>query len=237
MNAFVIALREREPMERIASFFPREGAWELVRTPERAPPGAAVERLRFEPGQTLREISEGGSVCDSFGGVSGDVGPQEGAIVSAAWERGAWRYTGRGRFVPPGAHRDSPVYVEWTRERGTWVIARIGEESWYEPRVIGTRAAGQVTRDTAAARELPPERRHAIARRLTGPLYYGIHWYLRYGLPRMLPESELVRFGSVDGVPVFVERAAAPTPEILYVLVDPGEYQPFNAFGHSICRD
>jgi hypothetical protein len=44
MDQFTHALREMEPMERIASFFPSHGSWELVRTAENPSPNAWVER-------------------------------------------------------------------------------------------------------------------------------------------------------------------------------------------------
>jgi hypothetical protein len=252
MDAFVTALAAQEPMEKIAGFFPRQAQWELVQTPHRVAPGAAVGRHRFAPGQTLAAISEGGPVCDSFGGVVGDVGAYEGTLVMQAaradgrWSfsgrgEGRWRYAGHGRFVPPGARRDWHVYVQWTREHGTWVIERIGEEYWYQPRTIGDRAWPRVTRDTAAGRELPMERRYGSRAGWfvqSGPITLGEHHYVKYGLPRTLAEGDVIRFGSVGVVPVFVEPAAnRRTPEVVYVLAGPNLYQPYQGFGHSICRD
>ena len=227
-------------MERIASFFPRQGEWEMVRTPDRVAPGAVVERHRFSPGNTLAAISYGGPVCDSFGGVTGDIGPAGGVIVMQAHGERRWRYVGRSRFVPPGRRADSPIYVEWIRENGAWVVSRIGEEYWYAPRVIGEPAERHVTRDTTAGSGLPMERRYGsraawfIDSRL---IEVEDHLYVKYGLPRTIDAGLLVRFGSVGVVPVFVEPAAARVPEVMYVLVGPDEYQPYMGFGHSTCRD
>ncbi|HEX8245283.1 MAG TPA: hypothetical protein VF541_17350, partial [Longimicrobium sp.] len=136
MDAFASALREQEPMARIASFFPRDLAWEFVQTPDRA--DAPVRRHSFGPASTLAAISKGGPICSSFGGVVGNVGPDETVLVMQATEsRRPWRYVGRLRFVPPGARTGSPNFVEWRRERGAWVVSRVGEPYHYSPRLIG----------------------------------------------------------------------------------------------------
>jgi hypothetical protein len=250
MDAFVTALVAMDSMEKIAGFFPRRTEWELVRTPNRVAPGAAVGHHRFAAGQTLAAISEGGPVCDSFGGVTGDVGPYEGALVSQAadsdgrWSlsgrgRGPWRHAGRGRFVPPGARPDGHIYVQWTREGGDWVIERIGEE--YEPRSVDTRAWPKVSRDTTAGSELPMESRYASRVDWfvqSSPITVGGRAYVKYGLPVALAQDDVNQFGSVGVVPVFMEPAAnRRVPEVVYVLAGPGAYQPYQGFGHSICRD
>ena len=53
--------------------------------------------------------------------------------------------------------------------------------------------------------------------------------YRKYGLPRVLGTSEIVRATSTVGtVPLFVEDATANPPEVLYVPVRPGcEFQPY----------
>jgi hypothetical protein len=52
--------------------------------------------------------------------------------------------------------------------------------------------------------------------------------YVRYGLPRVLGVSELMRSAEYQGVPVFAEAGAQGTPEVLYVPVRPGcEFQPY----------
>jgi hypothetical protein len=239
MDAFAAALREQEPMMRIASFFQREGEWELVRTPNRVAPGAAVVRTRFAAGTTQAAISEGGEVCESFGGVTGDVGAYEGTLVSQAHTPRRWRYVGHHRFVPPGAVAESPIFVEWIRENGSWVITRIGEEYGYMPRVIGRTAMGAVTRDTTAGNALPLERRVARGHAWfegSGPVDVDGHWYYKYGLPRRIEAGLVARFGSIGMVPVFVEAPASPQPEVMYVLTGHDEYQPYMPFGHSICR-
>jgi hypothetical protein len=242
MEAFARALREQEPMVRIASFFPRDSAWEFVETPDRKAPGAVVRHHRFEPDGTLRAISEGGPVCSSFGGVIGDVGPVETALVMQAMQsRRPWRYVGRLRFVPPGARAGAPNFVEWRRERGAWVVSRVGEPYHYVPRVIG-RVPPDPTRDTTAGNGLPLERRLAAGTRWfrdNEPIIVAYRRYIKYGLPRPLADSLLVRYGSVGVVPVFVERGERERDlwPVVYVLVTPGEYQPYETYGHSVCRE
>jgi hypothetical protein len=240
MDAFARALREQEPMAHIASFFPRDSAWEFVETPDRKAPGAVIRRRRFEPEVTLRAISEGGPVCHSFGGVIGDVGPVETALVMQAMENTRpWRYVGRLRFVPPGARAGSPNYVEWRRERGAWVVSRVGEPYAYFPRVLG-RPMPDPTRDTTAGRGLPLERRLASDTRWfrdNEAITIAYRRYVKFGLPRPVADSLLVRYGSLGVVPVFAARAERRYPGVVYVPVAPGEYQAYETFGHSICRE
>lgn len=242
MDAFARALREQEPMARIASFFPRDLAWEFVQTPDRA--GAPVRRRSFEPASTLAAISEGGPICSSFGGVVGNVGPAETVLVMQATEsRRPWRYVGRLRFVPPGARTGSPNFVEWRRERGAWVVSRVGEPYHYSPRLIGRQPPGP-TRDTTAGNGLPLERRLAAGTRWyrdNETIRVAGRRYTKYGLPRALADSALERYGSLGVVPVFVERnwRGREPVEVVFVLVAPGEYQPYE-IGHGYsppCRE
>jgi hypothetical protein len=241
MDAFARALREQEPMARIASFFPRDSAWEFVETPDRKAPGAAVVRRRFEPDSTLRAISAGGPICHSFGGGNAEVGPREPSLVARAMEsRRPWPYVGRLRFVPPGARAGSPDFVEWRRERGAWVVSRVGELYYYHysPRVIG-RQPPDPTRDTTAGNGLPLERRLAVDTRWFRngePISVAYRRYEKSGLPRLLDDSLLVRYGSLGVVPVFAPRGerGSGDPPLLFVPVAPGEYQPY--YANTTCR-
>lgn len=54
-----------------------------------------------------------------------------GRLAHQVMHRGtAWRRVYGNRFVPPGAPASSPVFVEWRRERGTWVVSAIGDEAF-----------------------------------------------------------------------------------------------------------
>jgi hypothetical protein len=66
-----------------------------------------------------------------------------------------WRRFGT-RFVPPRAPASSPTYVEWRRERGTWVIAELGDEdTWFAPRPEGPRARVRRSPSTGPLLTLP----------------------------------------------------------------------------------
>ena len=244
MDGFLAALRSEAPLSTIRGFFPRDSAWELVRVPDSRSPYARVLTFRVAADSTFATISEGGRACDSFGGVfGGEVGPIETTMgMQARIHRRPWRYLGRLRFVPPGEPATSSTYVEWRRERGTWVLSRAGELYYYSSPVLGESASYLASRDTTAGNGLPLERRLAAGTqwfRDSEPIFVANSRYTKYGLPRPLPDSLLVRYGSVGTVPVYVERGVASryVGEVIYVLVNPGEYQPYQGIGHgSICR-
>jgi hypothetical protein len=130
--------------------------------------------------------------------------------------------------------------VEWLRENGRWVIARVSEEAFYSPKLLGRTTEDVITPDTTAGVGLPIERRSALR---TGwyqnhrMLSFANSRYVKYGLPRTLPGEHLERFGSIGPVPVFVERGTADSGGTLFILTAPGEYQTYARFGHSICRE
>lgn len=242
MDGFLQALRSEAPLSGIREFFPRDSAWELVRTPESRSPFAKVLTLRVAADSTLAAIREGGTACDSFGGKLGHVGPIETTMgMQARIHRRPWRYVGRLRFVPPGEPATSPTFVEWRRERGAWVLSRAGESYYYFPRVLGESASYLASRDTTAGNRLPPERRLAAGTQWyqsNEPIHVADQRYIKYGLPRPLADSLLVRYGSVGTVPVYVARGdeGRYAADVIYVLVTPGEYQPYETTGGSICR-
>lgn len=54
--------------------------------------------------------------------------------------------------------------------------------------------------------------------------------YVKYGLPRVIGVSEVVRRDEYKGVPVFAEAGLTGTPEVIYVPVRMGcEFQPYMA--------
>ena len=174
--------------------------------------------------------------------MTGDLGAYEGTLVMRAMDsHRLWRYVGHLRFVPPGSRATSRVYVEWRREAGAWVVSRIGASSWYFPRVAGRPTEPELTRDTMEGRWLPPERRLATRQPWFSrgpPIFFErLGGYMQYGPPREIDDSLLTRFGSIGVVPVFVEPAANhERPEVWYVPTGPGHYQPYMAFGNSVCR-
>jgi hypothetical protein len=237
MDAFSAALRNQAPKPAIAGFFPRDSAWEMVHAPHRQAPGATIRTTRVAPDRTLAEISEGGGLCYSFDGGTVEARPADNTLTVQAMDHPRpWRYVGRQRFVPRGARDGSPVWVEWRRERGTWVVSRVGEEYRYVPRVIGETTEHDPSRDTTAGNELPLEQRVAAGTswyRDHEPITFVGRRFVKYGLTRMFSEGELVRYGSVGVVPVFVDRGQErrAIPPVIYLLAAPGEYQPYQTFG------
>jgi hypothetical protein len=56
-----------------------------------------------------------------------------GRLVHQVLHRGReWRRVTSTRFVPPGASRFSPVFVEWRREGERWVVSAVGDEGFDE---------------------------------------------------------------------------------------------------------
>ena len=97
----------------------------------------------------------------------------------------------------------------------------------------------RATLDTSAGNGLPLERRLASAQPWyldRGPITIAGRRYIQYGLPRPLDEGLLRRYGSVGGVPVYVERAGDGGAEVVYVLVAPGQYQPYETNVYLGCR-
>lgn len=237
MDAFATALRTEAPLITIAEFFPRDSAWEVVRVPNRPTLNPAVQVTRIAPDSTLAALSHDERSCESFvvQPEGGEVGPAENTLtMEAQWSRRPWRYAGRLRFVAPGKPASDPTYVEWRRERGRWVVSRIGERYYYEPRLAGVDAAYLATSDTTAGNGLPLERRLAGTTdwfRESHAIVVRGRRYTKYGAPRTVESGELSRFGNLGVVPIFVERGAEATPMILYALTAPGEYQPYMTYG------
>lgn len=62
------------------------------------------------------------------------------------------------------------------------------------------------------------------------PITFAGHRYTRYGLPRVLGSSDVVRVGNVQGVSVFAEPSADARPYVIYLPVEVGcIFQPYQA--------
>lgn len=238
MQAFLTALGGY-PRDTLLAFFPRRGEWTWVVTTRR-PGGDRVGRWRFGRDDLLPAIGETGPLCDSFsrGGDAMVVGTLMHHVIT---NPGRWRRVGGGRFVPPGASARSPVFVEWRREDGRWVLSAYGDERHRGPRLLG-RAANEVVRDTGP-RLPPPADAPAHAPYAAGAPWYEDSWPLlvdglslsRYGIPLSLSPEELVRFGTVRGVAVYVEAGSAGTPALVFVPVSHGVYQPYQVMVGTGC--
>jgi hypothetical protein len=243
MRAFARAVEE-EGIDSVAAYFPRRGTWTWVLTTHAAARGDHVGLWRFDAAQTLRAIQEGGPVCESFArrGHTGVVG----VLINEMGEhpRRRWRRVRGNRFVPPRASAGSPIFVEWRREDGRWVVSAFGDERWIGPPLLGVeRTRG--TRDSLPGEPLmapiPAE----------GPHAGRAGWYLRdepiifddltlfkYGPPRTLRPGDVERIGSLDGVGLYQEAGATGLASVVYVPVGPGfTFHAYQAEGSEPCYD
>lgn len=235
MRDFVRTVGEM-PLDSVAAFFPRRGDWAWVMTAHRDGKPDGVSVWRFAGSETLRAISPGGPVCQSFV-PPGDTGFPNSLLELAMEHPRGWRRVRGSRFVPPGASARSPGFVEWRREDGEWVVSAFGDERDFGPRVLGV-PLPTIVRDGPRAPPVPVERTYAAGARWFEehvPLRLEGIYYLKYGLPRELADSEVVRFGSVGRVAVYAEAGYGGAPEVVYLAVRPGLYQPYNAFGTRDC--
>lgn len=237
MRAFV-----RELGGEVRGFFPTRGEWDWVVT-TRYPDGTLRRQVRrFPAAQTDSALGPSGPVCDSFN--SGDF-VEMGTLIYHArgeWER--WPRVGATRFVPPGHRAGSPVYVEWRREDGRWVISSFGGEGWYQPRVLG-RTPGETIRfrgrRTPLRLPLPDTARVAAGRRWYEshePIGVDGNRITMYGLPRKLSDGDLVPWAILDGVVVYVEAGmTGRTAEVVYIPVDRmGMFQPYQNMTGNGCE-
>jgi hypothetical protein len=223
----------------VRGYFPTRGEWEWVLS-TRYPDGSRRRQVqRFPAAQTDAALDAAGPLCDSFN--SGDVIALGTVIyhVGGEWQR--WRRVGATRFVPPGRPASFPVFVEWRREDGRWVIAAIGEEGMYQPRLLG-RDPGEAERFRRGA---PLRLPLADTARVAGgadwfenhvPISVGGYRLVKYGLPRLLNDGDVVRWGTVNGVGVYLEpEAEGPPPVVVYLPVDrAGTFQSYqNTVGNG----
>lgn len=225
MRAFAAAAADA-PNDSVAAFFPRRGDWTWVHTrqPSSRRGAPRVGTWRFGGAQTLRAIGAGGPVCESFDGPGGFGPPEERLGMQTLMHRGPWRRVRGTRFVPPGESAASPVFVEWRREDGAWVVSAFGDVGVYDPPVLGRRPPA-AWRDTTGVRE---DAAFARADWYTITLN-GLH-YTKYGNPRPRDRSGLVRIGLFQGVSVFAEPDEDPDwPARVYLLTAPGQFQAYEA--------
>lgn len=222
--------------------FPRRGEWTWVVRREQ-PDGSFITGVqRFPAAHTDSAMKTSGPLCDSFSAAESHV---PGTLISFSYNRDEspmWRRVGPTRFVPPGEPAGSPVFVEWRREDGRWVIARYGELRHHFSRLLGR-----------AVNEVAPERPRAPLRlpldpgtRLgpgsgwfdsNGPIIVAGHRFVKYGMPRLLKEEDLVRHGRLQRVPIYVERGTAGFPQVVYVPTDAaGTFQPYMNMSGNGCE-
>lgn len=220
------------------AFFPARGDWSWVET-TRYPDGTTrVGVRRFPAGETVAALE--GPVCDEL--HSADA-VKVGTIAEYAHDgRERWRRGGATRFVPPGRRASFPVFVEWRREDGRWVISSLGGGDEYQPKVLGRDAGASMhgARTTPLQLPLPDTARVAAGAdwfEANEPVAVGGHWLMKYGLTRTLRPGDGVRWGSQRGVGIYVEPGADDaTPEVVYLPLDrAGSFQPYQNMTSNGC--
>ncbi len=229
MQAF---LREVEdtPNTELAAFFPRRGDWTWVQTLRDDGRGSTHTGIwRFPAVETARAIGAGGPVCDSFDEPRGEFGPFEGRFgMQAMFNRSGWRRLRGNRFVPPGADAHSPVFVEWRREDGQWVVSAFGDEDVILPDDFMEQRRGPFVPDRTGVAEdaaFAPADWYMIT-------FYGMR-LPQYGRPRAMDRASLVRIGQLHGVNVYVERGQEDG--FLYLPSAPGQFQPYERWTPLPC--
>lgn len=244
MDAFLAAL-DLHDREALRPFFPASSEWTWIQTTHGpgVPPEVSVQR--FTGAETLRAITNGSAVCSSLLLSNGHYGPMGGTLGDAVNEHGPrWRRAGRARFAPRARGRPY-TYVEWKREDGRWVIARLADEL-HVSRASAPLPLGE--RGLYGIREVPRGRRAAFAPTqgyAAGAPWYEDHRpilfdavrYLKYGTPRPTGDGELARVGALGEVAVYVEAGDRRRPGIIYLPVRPGAYQPYQFDGPARCYD
>jgi hypothetical protein len=59
------------------------------------------------------------------------------------------------------------------------------------------------------------------------PIHADDESLIKYGLPRAIPRELLAPYGVMDGVPVYREIGTRGPPEVIYVAISPGMFQPY----------
>jgi hypothetical protein len=224
MRAFLEAARA-EP----AAFFPRRGDWTWVQTHHHERGGVRVGVWRFRAEDTPKALAYCGPAGESF--AYQPHGQPLGVFIHHVIERRTrWRRVRGNRFVPPGAPAGSPVFVEWRREDGEWVVSAFGDERFHGPRLLGT-VRSMVVRNTPLP--APPEAYATGTRWFMNnePITFEGRPYRKYGSIRRLEARELTWIGLFGRVRVYAQKEHAAAPEVLYVATGPGEFQPYQAFG------
>ncbi|HYR09286.1 MAG TPA: hypothetical protein VEQ60_15990 [Longimicrobium sp.] len=127
MDAF-LNLYALEHEDTAAAFFPRSGDFTWVETTHLAD-GEVVGIWRF-PAADFRAafrgplMEEDVLVVDYHGHRVGAFSHQ------VRIRRPRWRRAPGNRFVPADAPDSSPIFVQWRREDGRWVVSVIGDESY-----------------------------------------------------------------------------------------------------------
>lgn len=230
-EAFLRAVR-RAPRDSVAAFFPRRGDWTWTQVVEGAPPGRGLTVWRFAAPQTLWTIWRYGPVCESFRGFLGQYRDALEMRIEADGTR--WRRVAGNRFVPPGESARSPMFVQWRREDGRWVISAFGHAAHWFPRMPGYSRGDDVVPDTALPLpSLPVYAAEAPWYLDSRTIYFKGLSYTKIGLPRAIGDSiSLRRVGRVGLIGVYADKRSVYA-ELIYIPLAPGQYQLYQ-IGHGL---
>ena len=214
----------------MAAFFPRRGDWTWTQVVEGAPPGRRSTVWRFAAPETLRTIWRSRPVCESFVRFLGTYGTVLEMRIEADGTR--WRRVAGNRFVPPGESARSPLFVQWRREDGRWVVSAFGHAIDWFPRVPGY-VRSEVERDTVL--RLPPTPVYAAEAPWyveSRTIYFEGYSYTKYGLPQAIADTlSLRRVGRFGLIGVYIDEGDAYAT-LLYIPLAPGQYQLYQV-GHG----
>lgn len=235
MAAFLDAVAEDGPTDPMRRFFPTTGDWTYTHTVHLATGRDRIQRWTFPAAQTSLLFGFGKGInvdpiWDSF--LSDPHGQALGLLITAIGDT-PWRLVGRNRFVPPGASASSPVFVEWRREHGQWVISAFGDERYCSWPPLGYET-GSIVRERALPEPSPPV--YAANERWyvdSEDLYFDAQRYEKYGQPREIQPADLEPFGWKGDVRVYVQRGWARLAQVLYVPTGPDLYEPYQAIGRG----
>lgn len=124
--AALLGAMSRHATDSLLAVFPGTGDWTYRQTVHMMR-GQALRVWRIPAAQTREVVSS-----DLRRVFFLDVHAQPiGRLVHQVLHRGSeWRRVTPTRFVPPGASRSSPVFVEWRREGERWVVSAVGDEGF-----------------------------------------------------------------------------------------------------------
>lgn len=235
-RAFLRAAGERE-VERIASFFPRDGEFTWIGTVDEGHGRRTPARWRLRRSDVVPAFRTRGPLCESF--ADAFLGGAPGLTRELYEHEAPWRRVSATRFVPRRLDARSPYFVEWRREGGSWVIASFGDMRYHE--MPGTPGFGELDIIPAVPGRAAPEANGyaADARWFRENLvirFLGLS-YIKDALPRALAPERVRRVGTLGNVPVFAGATMRDErPEIILVPERPGEYQPYRAGDAWPCR-
>jgi hypothetical protein len=222
------------PSDSVAAFFPRRGDWTWTQVVQGAPPWRGLTVWRFAAPETLRTILRYGPVCESFRGFLGHYGNELEMRISADGTR--WRRVAGNRFVPPGESARSPMFVQWRREDGRWVVSAFGHATHWFPPVLGYSRGDHVVPDTVLPLPSTPVYAAEAPWYLDSrTIYFKDLRYTRFGLPVAIADSlSLRRVGRFGLIGVYVEKGSIYA-ELIYIPLAPGQYQRYE-MGHGPVR-